>query len=205
MIQIKSTMKGFTVIELLLAMTGIAFVLIFIVFAVMHATNLYTKGIAIRQINQAGRQITEDISQAIRYSTSPQIVSGKNRICAGGKAYIWNSDDVAWRNKDDTGKEVGFVIVDGVALCTAPAVNDIPSATAREAIGNVVKLQSITVSRPIATSAIYDVSVILSTSGSNEPNKSLVGGVTKYECDPVFGQYCAFGDFSTHVYARKGE
>ncbi len=196
------SMKGFTVIELLLAMSGIAFVLLFVVFAIMHTTNLYTKGIAIRQISQAGRQITDDISRAIRYGSDPIILPTQNRVCAGGKSYIWNTPGTVWQNKlaPPLNTAVGFVVVDGVYCTPPPGGNDVP-ASAREMIGNVVAVQAITVKKNVTTSRIYDISVILATSGNNGPQVDPATG-NIIGCDPVFGQYCAFGDFTTQVYAR---
>lgn len=200
----RNKQKGFTVIELMLAMSGIAFLLLFVVFAILHVTGLYTKGIATRQINQAGRQMTDDISRAIRYGAQPVVLESNHRLCVGGKTYIWNDpDDTTYVNTKVGGGTMRFVVVDGTALCsTVPATSpsgDVP-ASAQEVLGNVVTLQELTVNKLDASSPVYELRMVLSTTGDNEPTEVSPG---LYECSPQFGQFCAFGNFQTSVYARR--
>ena len=75
---------GFTIVEMLLALSGVAFLLLFVVFAIMHVTGLYTKGIALRQINQTGREVTDELAR--EYVMAAQLWRQmQNRLCVGGK------------------------------------------------------------------------------------------------------------------------
>jgi type II secretory pathway pseudopilin PulG len=200
----RNNQQGFTVIELMLAMGGIAFLLLFVVFAILQVTGLYTKGVAIRQINQAGRQMTEEISRAVRYGSEPVSIPSKHRLCVGGKSYIWNDpDDTTYVNTKVGGGSLKFVVLTGTSYCstippTSPS-NDIPT-TATEALGNVVMLQDMSIVKANATSPVYELSIILSTNGNNEPAEL---SANVFECSPRFGQFCSFGEFETSVYARR--
>lgn len=200
----RNKQHGFTVVELMLAMGGIAFLLLFVVFAILQVTGLYTKGIAIRQINQAGRQMTDEVSRAVRYGSQPISIPDKHRLCVGGKSYIWNDpDDTTYVNSKVGGGSVKFVVLSGTSYCsTIPATspsNDIPT-TASEALGNVVMLQDMSIAKSNPTSPIYELRIILSTNGTNEPNEP---SANVFECSPRFGQFCAFGEFETSIYARR--
>jgi prepilin-type N-terminal cleavage/methylation domain-containing protein len=191
--------RGFTLIELMLAMGGIAFLLLFVVFAIVHTTNLYSKGVATRQINQVGRQVTDEISRAVRYGNEPVVRTAENRLCAGNVAYIWNNATSPGVNlyTDDT--PVTFVRVEDVALCQN-VTQKVDKTKAVELLGNIATVQEITVRQPVNISPIYEFTAIFSTAGDNAPT-FISPGV--YECSPAFGQYCAFGEFSTMIYGRR--
>lgn len=57
--------KGFTIIELTLAMTFLAILLITIAFIIIHITTIYQKGLAIKSINSAGRSLIDEFANAV--------------------------------------------------------------------------------------------------------------------------------------------
>ncbi len=198
--------RGFTITELMLAMGGIAFLLLFVVFAIVHVMGLYTKGVAIKQINQSGRQLTEEITRAVRYGSEVRMLND-NRLCVGGKSYLWNTASTLPANVvkyDDSAHSdppVVFVTVDDGTYCDS--AKKVP-LTARKGIdSSVATLQEMSVTQTSATLPVYDVRIVLSTSGDNAPDVAVASGVRTYTCSPQFGQFCAFGDFSTMVYARR--
>jgi prepilin-type N-terminal cleavage/methylation domain-containing protein len=158
--------RGFTLIELMLAMGGIAFLLLFVVFAIVHTTNLYSKGVATRQINQVGRQVTDEISRAVRYGNEPVVRTAENRLCTGNVAYVWNkfgttsTDPGANLYTDDT--VVTFARIEDVALCQDVTLK-VDKTKAVELLGNIATVQEINVSRPVATSPIYEFDAVFST------------------------------------------
>jgi|JI10StandDraft_1071094.scaffolds.fasta_scaffold03714_11 type II secretory pathway pseudopilin PulG len=199
----RHTTDGFTLIELLLAMGGIAFLLLFIVFAIVHVTGLYTKGITIRQINQVGRQLTDEISRSVRYGGSVTSLPDNNRLCVAGRAYIWNTPAAPNTNKfaSPGNPSVTFVSIDDSKYCEVAHKDDYIPTSARTVVGSLVSVQVFSVTQ-VGAAPLYDVQAILSTTGANAPTVTTVGGVTTYECSPQFGQFCAFGEFKTTVYAR---
>lgn len=61
----KEHKKGFTIIEITLAMTFLAILMVSIATLIMRVTNIYQKGLAMRAINATGTEIIEDITRAV--------------------------------------------------------------------------------------------------------------------------------------------
>ena len=201
--------RGFTIIELLLAMTGIAFLLLFVVYGIMHTTNLFSKGIAIRDINQVGRQQMELLARDIRYGSTPRL-AGTHRLCIGGRAYIWNTPADPTTNLYDMplatpiNPPVKFVVVNNanaLSYCSSPTKKVVPS-DAQELLGGLPLLQDLIVTQPNPAQPVYTLGMVISTTGDNAPEVTTVAGVTTYSCSPTFGQFCAFAEFKTSVYSR---
>jgi len=100
--------KGFTVIELMLAMTFLAVLMVTIAFLTIRITSIYQKGLTIRSVNQIGRSLVAEFSRAI--SASPyndQLTEATDyfqdnlngapgdqlygAFCTGSYSYIWNT------------------------------------------------------------------------------------------------------------------
>jgi hypothetical protein len=99
--------QGFTLIELMLAMTFVAILLIAIAMTTVQISATYNKGITLREVNQAGRSVSDDLQQSITSSapfdvtpkvdaspataTSKYVVrDGGGRLCLGQYTYAWN-------------------------------------------------------------------------------------------------------------------
>jgi len=99
--------SGFTLVELMLAMTFIAILLIAIAMTTIQISNIYNKGITLREVNQAGRSLSEELQRSIASSvpfdvtprvddspataTSKYVVrDGGGRLCLGSYSYAWN-------------------------------------------------------------------------------------------------------------------
>ncbi len=199
-------MNGFTIVELMFAMAGIAFLLLFVLFAITHATSLYSKGLSIRQINQIGRQMSDELSRAIRYGDKPR-VAAPHRLCVDGKSYIWNTPGDQSNVKDSgpgLGTPVGFVRVDGTEYCDDPN-KKIPS-NAEELLGNIATVLKMEVTEPIIDSNVYELTLVIGTSGDRvKPVEDPITGL--YECNAATNdaQYCAFGQFDATIYARRSQ
>ena len=200
MIQFHKKQSGFTIIELMLAMTGIAFLLLFVTYSILHMTNLYSKGVAIRQINQVGRQVSDDVARELRYGGAPKALKDNNRLCVGTKSYIWNkrgtlaTNPIA--NKTASGSVVGLVRLNDASYCDIP-LKAVPDGTP-EVLGSVAVLMDMRVDEPVLGSGIYELSMVFGTA-TYPP--VLVG--TNYQCDNAGGPFCAVGEFDVTTYARK--
>lgn len=99
--------KGFTLIELMLAMTFISVLLIAIAVTSIQISNIYSKGITLREVNQAGRSVSSDlqrsISSTVPFDVTPKVDAspetslskyvvrdGGGRLCLGRYTYAWN-------------------------------------------------------------------------------------------------------------------
>lgn len=111
-------MKGFTLVELMLAMAFIGGLLIIIAMTTIQIMGTYARGLTIREVNQAGRTISEDI-QSVVTSAAPFVIDpikegetsdtsdsmyvqrqGGGRLCTGSYTYAWN-----YGNTEDLGAE----------------------------------------------------------------------------------------------------
>jgi prepilin-type N-terminal cleavage/methylation domain-containing protein len=85
--------KGFTLVELTLAMAFLSILLLAILFSTIHIGKLYTKGVTNRQINQIGRELVDTIQRDFLTADAASIdlsALASNRACIGGVSYVWN-------------------------------------------------------------------------------------------------------------------
>ena len=92
--------KGFTLIELMLAMTFIAILLLAIAMTVIQLGNIYRKGLSLKEVNQVSRDISSDVRKslssvdAIDLTTDYVTTTAGGRVCFGNYTYIWNTGKV---------------------------------------------------------------------------------------------------------------
>lgn len=146
MIHVENKKNGFTLVELLLAMSFITLLLMAITMTVIQLTNIYTKGLTMRAVAQSGQAITQDIRRSIEASRSLDVGSsgegGQNfqpmvavggdsnnpdggRLCTGSYSYIWNngkalSDPVNKYADSDEFIRLVKVIDNGSLYCADP-------------------------------------------------------------------------------------
>jgi hypothetical protein len=93
--------NGFTLVELMLAMSFISLLLLAIAMTTIQVSNIYDKGITLREVNQAGRAVSDELQRSIA-SSSPFVIDaalpnnkyisgdGGGRLCTGRYSYAWN-------------------------------------------------------------------------------------------------------------------
>lgn len=153
--------RGFTIVELLLAMSFVSFLLMAITLTVIEMTNIYTKGLTMRAVSQAGQSLTRDIRRSIESArpldigTSkeggrnyrPMVVVGGDinnpdggRLCTGTYSYIWNNGKAfATPVNVFTGSEelIKFVkVVDNGSLYCSDPSRSIERGNASEMLGD---------------------------------------------------------------------
>ncbi len=90
--------RGFTLIELMLAMSGVAFLLLAIAMTTMQISNTYSKGMTIKSVNQTGRDLSDMLQRDIKASKPFNLASTSSylntpyggRLCLGKYSYAWN-------------------------------------------------------------------------------------------------------------------
>lgn len=103
---------GFTLIELMLSMTFVAVLLLTIALTVVQMGTIYNRGMTIKEVNQASRDVADDLRRSVQasgvfavnldgtdstdYVTFVRPVDGVNvmvsgRLCLGNYSYIWNT------------------------------------------------------------------------------------------------------------------
>jgi type II secretory pathway pseudopilin PulG len=106
---------GFTLVELMLAMSFAAVLLIAIAMTVMQIGNIYERGITLKEVDQSGRAIASELQKNINDNESFKLNSCPysstlapncnfvdttwgGRLCIGQYSYIWNNGDVIKSN-----------------------------------------------------------------------------------------------------------
>ncbi|HWZ65542.1 MAG TPA: hypothetical protein VNX65_01955 [Patescibacteria group bacterium] len=211
MIRLDKTI-GFTIVELMFALTFIGFIMLFTVSATVQIMRVYSKGVALKEINQSARNILEDISRVARNSDGSAItfLPAQNRICFGSVSYVWNTQANTINKYDDnTPVTMARAGDSSNSLCTItnPGVPNDPQphvtkSSSTAILSNNVWVQNINLVQS-ADKNLVTISVRLSTTGSNQPtdNDPALGMVCSGD---INGRYCAVSTFSTSVEIRKG-
>jgi len=92
--------EGFTLVELLLAMTFISVLLLTIALTIIQIATIYNKGILLKELNQVSRTLNDELDTAMRSSTTFSELPARSRyvndpswggrMCLGQYSYIWN-------------------------------------------------------------------------------------------------------------------
>lgn len=182
---------GFTLIELMLAMSFIAILLVAIAVTTIQISNIYNKGITLREVNQAGRNVSEELQRSIASSTAFDVTpsapaskyivrDGGGRLCLGDYTYAWNYGKAiaggvgapsVFNVYDDDHSPVRFVKVadPSGALCADPTLPIMRSKATEMISGGdrdlVIHAFSIvkTSDDPNANQAIYAISMTIGT------------------------------------------
>lgn len=201
MIHRVKSQQGFTLIELLLSLTFVAFIMIFAITAVIQVMSTYNKGLAIKQINQAGRTTLEEITRYLQ-TTDPSAINvtalSNHRVCFGGISYVWNLYNTAPASAntydDNSSLTLARVNDPASAMCSTAGGSypQVPKAQSTDVLTSNVWVVNLGVT-PNANSALVDVNINLAV--ANDPaltnGQCAVGGNV--------GQFCATSNFSTTV------
>lgn len=188
---------GFTLVELTLSMAFIGILLMATVAVAIHFSSLYSKGIAMKSINQAGRELGDSIkrdavgaAKVSAYYVSPATPgAGKlGRLCLGRYSYLWNVGDnlntteYAKYQFESTPIVMARILDTGYDYCKAPVApateykNEVPKAAAQEllasdvgeyAIHNLQATRIPAVGTAGETSALFRVSYTIGTNDIN--------------------------------------
>ena len=101
MIHRKQSQQGFTLVELMLSMTFISILLLSIAMLTIQISTIYTKGLTLRAVNEAGQQISSDIQKSLNTASPKKVFKAPDpepaagdltggRFCIGDTVYAWN-------------------------------------------------------------------------------------------------------------------
>lgn len=226
MTQRNKQQTGFTIIELMLAMSFVAMLLLAIAMVTIQIGHIYNKGITLREVNQAGRHLSDELQRSIASSGPINILPGSDsrlvdqsgeggRLCVGNYTYVWNygkalTSSIGGPNVYTAGTTpIRFVKVadTGASLCADPG-KKIVQSDATELLDSgdrdlVLHTFSMTpqVSDAASGQAIYAISL---TIGTNDQAELMTGDQScKPPADSQGGQdYCAVNQFD--IIARAG-
>lgn len=116
----KQSTQGFTLIELMLAMTFISVLLLAIAMTIIQIGTIYNKGMTVKEINQSGRFIATDVSRTataapqLDLTTDMRTNAVGGRLCFASYTYIWNYQFAVELAKDGV-PQTGLNVYDGSA------------------------------------------------------------------------------------------
>lgn len=218
--------KGFTIIELMLAMGFVSALLLAIAMTVIQIGNIYNRGVTYKDVNQAGITLAIELQRSIN-SSAPFDLSGKyiiqdwgGRLCTGQYSYIWNyAKNIADSSLPKNGYVGSLTDVIGFVKVTDTTgdycKNPYPSIIKKDAVEllnegqNKLAIHSFSIrSEPSAYDEktgqrLYSISFLL---GTNEQT-ALTGSDSDIQCKlpndaNANPSYCAINQFN--IVARAG-
>ena len=189
--------SGFTLIELMLAMTFLSFLLIAMALTVIQISAIYNHGMTLKEVNQAGRSMSNELQRTITsgapfflpvpYNPTSHFISNSwgGRLCVGQYSYIWNYGQ-ALNNNDsnlykysgsDSTKPIRFIkLPDAKADYCLVTATPIPLASAVELLevgDHNLAIHSFNISSPATATdsktkeQLYSLSFVIGTNDSN--------------------------------------
>lgn len=133
--------KGFTLIELSLAIAFISILLITIAILTINVISVYQKGIALKAVNSTGRELISDFTAAVSSSSSTKLpayeqifqerkgnvnINGKTvntqvagAFCSGNYSYLWNSGYILNKKSTEPATELVYLDESGARRTTS--------------------------------------------------------------------------------------
>lgn len=188
--------RGFTLVELMLAVTFISILLISIVGVVMQIASVYNKGLAIKSVNQASITIADDMKRVIGQTKSLDLSSPLvyhtieipgtttikgGRLCTGTYTYAWNISNnsiMVPYNRYGVGNPINSIVrfkdPDG-QYCQPlyrAGLQPIPNNGTVELFSDdFLKIQSFAISEiasdDVSRSALYQIKITVSSGNQN--------------------------------------
>lgn len=222
--------KGFTLVELLLAMSFISFLLVAIALTVIQISNIYNRGVTIKDVNQVGRALADDFERTVAASApfDPNPAAGRfvpqsnygGRLCLGTYTYIWNYGQAIEAGNtsnlntfSDSSQVINLIKVSDPSrqfcqdLSARPSVNgSVELLVAGErnlAIHNLSIYSSPTAFDPATNQRLYSIDFLIGTNDQQALEYSPVSGTV---CKPPSEAesditYCAVNEFTIVVRA----
>jgi Tfp pilus assembly protein FimT len=89
----RNKQRGFTIVELMLAMTFLTMLMLAIAMIAIQIGSIYVKGLTLREVNQTGQQISSDLRKTLSQSINKATTVGDEtggRLCVDNVVYAWN-------------------------------------------------------------------------------------------------------------------
>ncbi len=208
--------RGFTIVEMLVALAVFSTVLLVMTVAIMQASRMFYKGVTESNTQTTARSIVDTISQAIQFTGGTVIDTPASTTAGTSYDFCINNQEYSYRP--------GYQLTDGaagahqtnhalvvrtVAGCSGPTGQILSGAsvTGRELLAPNMRLSNITVKGlgnnmyQIRVRVVYgDNDLLFNPSNPGDANGDLS---TQAACKGQAGrQFCAVSDISTIVVSR---
>ena len=184
-----NTQQGFTLVELSLAILMVAILAMAILGISLQIMKIYSKGITLKSMNQASRDISDQLTRDVRSSSVTAIdtsqvasnmsdpgASSRGRLCLGSAAYVWNTMSTpaasAIKYSGINGNQPVHLarLAQPGDYCSKPLGTDITSAyVPTELLGNTVNniaLYGFAIKPLVTGESLYQVDFTIGTNDS---------------------------------------
>lgn len=211
--------RGFTLIELTLALAFIAILLMLVASVLIDVGNVYQKGVITKDINQLGRETMDVMRRDLAQTSSDRVQftvrgTGDNktyRLCLGDVSYVANSSELLINSPSMAivrgGEPVRLVRTADVAsgFCSAAALSNVTDPEASELLVSgtsdiAVHNMNVEELASDANQGLYRVSFMI---GTNDPGtisddkKCRTAGFVDSQNQDY--DYCSIAEFTTIV------
>lgn len=216
----KNTRRGFTIIELMLAMAFFSSILVLGTSAFVQMLGIYNKGVAVKQMNQVGRTLTDGIIRnanqnvskiTVKYGSGPTDTRPRCLVL-GNTTYLWSYasdfDATPGSNvyKYSATAPVNFVRYNSArSLCPNFSDTIVPSEVSAM-VGDTVRVYTASMV-PVPSQPLLDLRFVLGTyAGPGAASNVQINPIT---LDPFcntesIGNFCAFGTYQTTIFLSSG-
>lgn len=224
---IKNATEGFTIVELMIAISILSLILVMSTLALMGIGDYYTKGVNITNIQDDSRNITNELSSDIQFSSTTMTTPAINPVsyngttvyasCFGDTRYSYaigfsNAEHSLWRDKMiNVGNCYPLNLTepipscDGNSSCPNPVVN-----SGSDLLANNIHLSKLSIQPLTAANDVYSINIALALGSTRDlfqtnsfGNPIIING--NYSCLPNIGEeYCAISSLATIVTRRIG-
>jgi type II secretory pathway pseudopilin PulG len=198
---------GFTIIEITLAAAYFGALMLFILGGFLQINRTYTKGVIVKETQNATRTLIAEIGDSIRSGTASTITSSTNEVCVGDVRYAFNNWPTGAAPQTPTSLtndqgNVYNIVRTTYGTCSDPILEEPPSGATVEMLPDTNVLQHLTVTR-LGNSKSFRIEAVVTTDARSFPDDFLSNGENA-RCDPVeAGPFCDVAKIVTVVTARN--
>ena len=185
--------KGFTLVELLLAMAFFSFIILFVTTGFIIVNRAYNKGITVKLIQDEGRGVMEELTRNLRATSSNGVVLQSDCLEISGTIYYWSVPT------DSTNANSPKRLYRKDSATCPPTSTETVLADSVSMLDDRVGVQFMEVSNVAGSGTIYSITLILST---NETDLLENPGVDANCSTGAGSQYCDVVSLSTVVSTR---
>lgn len=228
-LSIQNNHRGFTLIELMLVIAFLGTLILLTASSVLQSINMYNKGVAIKQINQAGRALVEDINRLSSSGAEVEILDNGKAGClrigftgSDGRVFLWNSaekgkggtapaanpaDDLKWEKDSE---EISLVRSgqndETTKYCylpspTSPGLTTAEAAKMTTVLNGRIKVLSVDITNS-TNSSLKKIAFWIGTGSSEGTQQIDFDTVNRSWSCPGggLGEFCAVSKFETVIY-----
>lgn len=205
--------RGFTILELMIASSVFAVILLVVAVGVTQFSNQYYKGVTSTKTQAATRSVMAEISQAIEFSKTVAVIpagaNGVAGLCVDNALYSYKIGQQVVDTSPNASLHQGYhgLVVGSTGSCTAGSVPSLPTtpgvpAGSRELLGRYMRLSALDVNNvgdvyTVHVRVIYGDDTLLFPAVSSSTNWA------NEQCSNATGsKFCAVSDLTTTVQQR---